>query len=65
MRPYNMNPRRGEQHPNALLTEKEVRAIRKKWRTGKYMQIQLCEEYGVARGVMSRLVNNLSWQHVK
>ncbi len=63
-KPNNCNPQRGESHCNALLTNKQVLAIRKKWKSGKYMQVQLCEEYDVPRYVISKIVNNLSWTHL-
>jgi len=55
---------KGEKHHRAVLTEKEVREIKQKYRTGKYMQIQLAEEYVVPRYNISKIVNGVLWGHV-
>lgn len=64
MKPIKPNPRRGQNHYNALLTDKQVLAVRKKWKSGKYMQVELCEEYAVPAYVISKIVNMLSWKHL-
>jgi len=64
-RPNSMNPLKGEQHPNAKLWEREIREIRKLWKTGKYRQSELASMYGLDRAHLFRIVKNRIWKHIK
>ena len=39
------------------LTQQQVAEIRKRFATGKYLQRELAEQYGVKQGYISRIVN--------
>ena len=49
---------RGEEHKSAKLSDKEVREIRKKYSSGKYLQKELAEKYNVGQASISRIVLN-------
>jgi len=55
---------RGERARTAKLTEQQVREIRELYDTKQYDTVQLSKIYGVARSVISRIVNRLIWKHV-
>lgn len=55
---------RGDTHPTAKLTEAHVRAIRRLYRTGKYTQAELGEQFGVTNTTVQLLVNRKTWGHV-
>lgn len=55
---------RGEASSNASLTRREVIEIRKLWPTGKYLQRELAEMFGVTHQTISRIVRRETWQHV-
>lgn len=48
--------RRGDNHPTAKLTDKEVRAIRREYATGQSTQAELAEDYQVSSGHISNIV---------
>lgn len=56
--------RRGEQHHGHKLTERDVREIRGRVRSGA-SQRSLCAIYGVGAMTISRAVRGESWSHVK
>jgi len=60
-----MTCHKGQRHHRAFLTEKEVKEIKDKYRSGKYMQIQLAEEYVVARHHITKIVNGKLWKHIQ
>lgn len=52
---------RGQPHPQAQLSDEEVRMIRYRTALGSYgIQKQLAEEYDVCESTVSRIVNNVS-----
>lgn len=53
---------RGENHANAVLTWPIVRAIRKKYATGKYRQIDLARMYNTTQAAVSQLTRNVAWR---
>jgi hypothetical protein len=55
---------RGSSHPQAKLTEDDVRAIRQAWSDGT-PQHQLARTYGVAKGNISFIVRRKTWLHVE
>jgi len=56
--------RRGEQQPNALLDESQVREIRRRHAGGE-SYTALATEYGVAYGTVYAIVKRKSWKHVE
>jgi len=56
--------KRGERHPQAVLTNKMVVAIRAKYIAGGVLQRQLAKEYGVKQGQISRVIRKEGWPHV-
>lgn len=55
---------RGNEHPTAKLTEAQVQAIRRLYRTGKYTQAELGEQFGVTNTAVQLLVSRKTWGHV-
>lgn len=64
---YNPPPRtrrraRGEAHSRARLTWDQVRDIRHRYATGRWMTHgRLAEEYGVSRMAICHIINNQTW----
>ena len=52
--------RRGEDHPNAKLTDAEILAIRADPRSGRI----IANDYGISRIKVSRIKNRRVWAHV-
>ena len=57
-------PTRGETNGQAKLTDEIVIGIRKVHNTGKYMQREIAEMYGIKDAQVSRIVNNKRWAHL-
>lgn len=58
----------GEGNGNSKLTEKDIRAIRKKyckWSDRKSNAQQLAEEFGVCSNLISQIARRKRWSHVK
>lgn len=49
---------RGENHPQARLTDKQVNEIREKYVPFRYGQNKLSKEYGVSRGHINLIIHN-------
>lgn len=49
----------------ATLNEEKVIEIREKFSTGRYFQRDLAAEYGVTRGTIGSIVNNVTWKNVE
>lgn len=58
------NPSQGEANGGARLTEDAVREMRTRHAAGGITMLQLAREYGVARSIISRVVNRRMWRHV-
>lgn len=56
--------RRGEAHQGSILTEQDVKDIRRLYRAGGITQTKLGEVYGVSQNRISKIVNGHGWQHV-
>ena len=56
------NPR-GSAHPNAVLTEENVRALRAARARGVSID-QLATEYGLHRGTVINITTRRAWSHV-
>jgi len=54
---------RGEENGMSLLTEEQVREIRSRTSEGE-RQIDLAEEYGVAKQTVNAVVRGHTWLHV-
>jgi hypothetical protein len=55
---------RGTKNGMHILTEEDVRSIRKMYSTGQHSQITLSEMYGVTQSCISKIVRNKRWLHV-
>lgn len=55
---------KGENCPTSRLTEKQVSAIRSKYRSGKITQEELAQRYGVDHSTISAIVRRKSWTHI-
>jgi len=53
---------RGENRPNAVLTWKSVRLMRRLWKSGKFLQKDLAELFGVSKPKVSMILNNKIWR---
>lgn len=58
------NPRRGEDAPNAKLTEHDVLDIRREYGYGVLTQKMLAEVYGVAHQAVHDIVRRRNWKHI-
>jgi Ni/Co efflux regulator RcnB len=54
---------RGEQVTSAKLTEKDVRAARRRYKTGASISA-LARRYGVSRAAIRRAIHGENWGHV-
>lgn len=54
----------GEQHPNAKLTEAEVRDIRYQHQAGLITTGKLAKEFGVNQTTIRHIVRREAWKHV-
>lgn len=54
----------GEKHGRSKLTEKNVKEIRSLYESGKYLQRELAEKYGVRDNYVSRILLREVWKHV-
>lgn len=55
---------KGSEKPCAKLNEEDIQNIRKEYEDG-CLQIELAEQYGVARQTISSIVNRKAWTHVQ
>lgn len=55
---------KGEKHPIAKLTKKDIFFVRKMVKEKKYKQTELAEIYKVNRSTIWRIINNKSWRHI-
>jgi HNH endonuclease len=53
---------RGEAHPMAKLSQRDVREIRQQYATGEWLQRQLADEFGVTRTQIGRILKNRVWR---
>lgn len=61
-----MTPNRaqGERHPNASVTEEQVREIRRLYEAGSVTISALARQYGVTRHAVLQIVRRQTWKHV-
>ena len=55
---------KGAKNANAKLNTKDVREIRRKWATGKFMQTSLANEYKVTPPAIWCIVHRITWTHI-
>lgn len=55
---------RGESHPRARLTEQQVREMRQLHREG-VRPVDLVARYGVPKDVVSKVIHEITWRHVR
>ena len=55
---------KGEQNSMAKLTEKDVLAIRAKYKKGVYGYIRIAKEYDVLSGTIQKIINREIWKHI-
>lgn len=58
------NPQKGDEHKDAVLTEKDVRAIRRDVRRWGRSHADVAREYGVTAGAILSAVAGVTWSHV-
>lgn len=56
---------RGEKNGRAVLTDKIVRTIRRRYASGSCTQNELADAYGITRGRISHIVRRRGWNHVE
>lgn len=56
---------RGENHHLAVLTDDQVREIRRRYATEKVTQAALGDEFGVEQALVSMIVHRKRWAHVE
>lgn len=61
---FPMKHHRGETHPQAKLTDDNVRAIRALLKQG-YTQTNIAKEFGVTQGTISKIHNRWHWLHLR
>ena len=57
------NKAKGERAGRTKITEEQVIAIRKLWKTGRYLQKEIAEMYGVTGMNISHIVREKTWNH--
>lgn len=57
-------PRKGEAHPNARLTEDDIRAIRRRVAAGE-KKILIAAEFGVVPSAITAIIKKRVWTHVE
>jgi hypothetical protein len=55
---------RGEKHPASILSDKKVKQIREKYKTGKFKQVELATEFGVTQVAISAIITRKIWKHI-
>jgi predicted DNA-binding protein YlxM (UPF0122 family) len=54
---------RGERHPRAKLTEKQVLEIRKRY-AALHSQRELAEAFGVSQTAIAEVIQRKTWRHL-
>lgn len=62
--PNTLHYAKGNNHPQAKLTEDQVSEIRKTYKAGGYSYSALAKQYGVSAATISDIVNYRIWKHV-
>jgi hypothetical protein len=57
-------PKRGENNGRSRFTEDDIRAMRKRWRSGD-SQTAIAKDFNCHKGVVSTIVRGCTWKHVK
>lgn len=54
----------GESHGSSKLTELQIKEIRAKYATGKYLQKELAEEYNMHLQSIKGIISHRTWKHI-
>lgn len=54
----------GSRHGRAKLTEADVLAIRERYASLNWTQVQLAAEYGVSQPLIGHIVRRVTWRHI-
>ena len=55
----------GEAHPNARLTDNDIKEIRRLYFETDITQQKIADMYHVSQAHIGKIINNLRWSHVK
>lgn len=55
---------KGEAHGRALLTDKKVKKIRKKYQSGQWTHLALAQKYGVGQTTIRNIIHRRTWRHI-
>lgn len=55
---------KGQKNGRAILSEDEVRRMRKMYLTGKYSQVELGKFFGIKKSMANRVITKVAWKHV-
>lgn len=55
---------KGEENGRSKLIEKDIKKIRRLYRSGKYMQKEIAEKFGINRSHVSNIVREEKWPHI-
>ena len=61
---YPERRRRGESHPDAKLTEEDVRTIRQWYANGGVLQREIGDRYGISQANVSAILLRKTWEHI-
>jgi hypothetical protein len=61
----NSNPPKGEDNPQSMLTEMDVRKIRVWYEEERYTQEQLAKLFGIHQTTVSKIIRRTKWKHVE
>lgn len=59
-----MKGRKGENHHNTKLKDKDILEIRKEYKKGKVTQLKLSDKYGISSSEISMICTKRIWKHV-
>jgi DNA invertase Pin-like site-specific DNA recombinase len=55
---------RGENNPQAKITENQVLQIRKEYETGKYTYDDIAIKFGLKKDNIYRIITRKTWKHI-
>jgi len=56
---------KGDDHPNAKLSKAKIKKIRQRYFRYGFTQLEISEEFGISRPLVSMIVNHKIWRHVE
>lgn len=63
-RPRNSERVRGASHTHAVLTDADIREMRRLWATGEWSQVDLARRFSTDNSNVSRIVRGQHWTHI-